>query len=97
MIEQVASNTANDPFAIRILPGTLWRNLYLFEAYVLYTLLKMIAVDAVPVTKQITWRCIPRKRCNELLGGPWRCGVFGDVNMDDATAYVGNPFCSKRS
>src|SRR5215475_7940476 len=88
MIEQVASNTANDPFAVWILPGTPWRNLDLFEAHVLYTLLNMIAVDAVPVTKQIMWRCIPRKRFNELLGGPWRCGVFGEVDMDDAPAVM---------
>ena len=70
MIEQVASDTANNPFAVAILPRTPWRNLYLFEADVLDTLLKMITVDAVPVPEQVSRCALPGTGVNDLLGRP---------------------------
>ena len=66
----------------------MWRNVHLFDAHVLDALLKMFTVDRVAVSQQIAWGCIPGKRLNDLLRGPLRCWVFGNVEMHDASALV---------
>jgi hypothetical protein len=45
-------------------------------------------VDAVAVTKEISWRRIPGKRFHDLLRGPFRTGRLGHVEMDDPSPFV---------
>src|SRR5215831_10473592 len=88
MIEYVATDTSNEPLAVGILPGTARGNFDFFDAHVLDVLLKMLTVDRVAVSQQVTWGRIPGKRLNDLLDGPLRRWMFGDVEMDDASALV---------
>jgi hypothetical protein len=46
------------------------------------------AIDLVPVTKQILRRAFPWERFDDLLRGPLRGWIAGDVEMEDATAIV---------
>jgi hypothetical protein len=51
VVEHVTADTADDPFTVRILPWTVWRNFHCFDAYVLDALLKMLTVDRVAVAQ----------------------------------------------
>ena len=70
MIEHIATDTPDDPLAIRILPGTAWGDLDLFDAHVAEALLKMCSVDAIAVAQEISWCSVPRKRLHDLLQTP---------------------------
>src|SRR5215510_3225088 len=88
MIEYVATNTPNEPLAVGILPGTARGNFDFFDAHVLDALLQMLTVDRVAVSQQVPCGRITRNRLNNLLDGPLRRWMFGDVEMDDASALV---------
>src|SRR5262245_20603836 len=88
MLEHVSAYTANHPFYIWILPRTLRGDKYFFDAHVVHTLLERTAIDAIPITQEIAGRGIPRKGFYNLLGRPLGCGVFRDMNVDDAAAFV---------
>ena len=45
-------------------------------------------VDRVPIPQEIARRGIPGKRLDDLLGGPLRRGMFGDIEMHDAPALM---------
>jgi hypothetical protein len=51
MIEYITAYTANDPLAVRILPGTAWGNLHCFNTHVFDALLHMLTVDRVAVSQ----------------------------------------------
>lgn len=50
---------------------------------------KRVTVDAVPIAEEVGWRGVVRERLHNLLGGPARGGMLGDVEVDDAPAIVG--------
>src|SRR5215510_850198 len=88
MIEYVTADTADDPLTVGILPWTAGRNFHFFNAYVLDALLKMLTVDRVAVSQEVTWGCLPGKRLDDLLCGPLCCGMLSDVEMHDAAALT---------
>src|SRR5262245_29278725 len=88
MIEHVAANTANDPLAVRILPGTSWGDLDLFDAQMLDALLQRSTVNGVSIAEEISRCGVPRKRLDDLLGRPLCRWVFGDVEMHDTPPFV---------
>ena len=47
------------------------------------------SVYAIAIAEQETRRCLPRERFGDLLGGPVRGRVLGDVEVDDAAPVVG--------
>ena len=47
-----------------------------------------IAVLSIPVTEQIAWSGIERKRLDELPSNPGACGMFGHVEMNDVSPVV---------
>jgi hypothetical protein len=53
VIQHLTTNTANQTFHIRILPGRSRRNQDLFDAHMPDVLLKERAVDAVPIAQEI--------------------------------------------
>jgi hypothetical protein len=55
---------------------------------VLDAVLERHTVDRVPIPEEIARRSIPGKRLNDLLSGPLRRRMFGDIEMHNATALM---------
>jgi hypothetical protein len=70
------------------LPRTARSDLDFFDAYVLDAVLERHAVNRVPIPKEISRHGIPGKRLNDLLGGPLRRGMFRNIEMHNATAFM---------
>src|SRR6266498_5720557 len=85
VIQTFAAETANEPFPVRILPGTPWCDLRFLNAHVPQPLPKDGFVDAVAIPEQVPWGLIQWERFDDLLRRPLRGGVRGDVDVDDPT------------
>ena len=72
LIEHLATETPDEPLAVRILPWTSRGDLHFFDTHVFDTLLEQCTVDRVPIPEEIARRGLPGKRLNDLLGGPPR-------------------------
>src|SRR5437016_12228311 len=48
-----------------------------------------VSADAISISEQPPWRRVIRKRLDDLLHGPVRRRMLGDVDVDDASASVG--------
>src|SRR5262249_40123679 len=59
-----------------------------FAPYILHAVLERRTVNGVPISEERARRGIPGKRLNDLLTGPLRRRVFGDVQMHDTSALV---------
>ena len=46
-------------------------------------------VDRIAVTQEVAWGGLPGERLHELLGRPLRRGGVGHVEVEDASAVVG--------
>ena len=88
IVETLPAHTTDEPFHIGTLPRAVRRNLHFFEVHVADSLLKIRAADCVPIPEQQSWRCIPRKRFDDLLGGPLGSWVFGHIDRHDAATLV---------
>ena len=88
VIEALSPDRSDEPFDEGILPWTSRCNHHFLEAHVSDSLLEGVAIDLVPVAKQILRREFPRERFHDLLGGPRRGRVRGDVEVQDTTAIV---------
>src|SRR5262245_28426171 len=82
VVETVAADGADKALHVRILPGRLGRNQYLFDPQVLDAVPKVLAVDAVAITKKITGRLIIRKRLGHLPGDPDGRRMIGHMKVD---------------
>ena len=89
VVQAFAADTPDQPLDVRILPRTPWGDHDLLDLHMLYPLLKGSAIDAVPVTQEIPRGLVPREGVNDLLGGPFRGGMLGDVEVDDAPSMMG--------
>ena len=88
MVEAFASHGTDEPLSERILPRALWRREYFFDAHALHAAPKVVAVDAVAIAEQKRRRGVIGKGVHELLGGPVRCGMLGDVEVNDTSSMV---------
>jgi len=89
VVQTLPSNRADDPFRVRVLPGTPGGNQHLFYAHVLHPLLEVGAIHLVSIAKEIlgcriAWKCL-----HDLLGGPLSRWVLGHIKMDEAAAMMG--------
>jgi len=89
VVQAFTANTPDQPLNIRILPRTSWGDHDFLDPQMLYPLLKGRAIDAVPVTQEIPRGLVPREGLDDLLGGPFRGGMLGDVEVDDAPSMMG--------
>jgi hypothetical protein len=83
IVETLATDTADEPLNIRRLPRTTRRNFDFFDPHVTHALLERLSVNRIPVSQQVTWRCIPWKRVDHLLRGLLGGRVLGNVEMHD--------------
>jgi hypothetical protein len=88
MIKHIPAYTANYPLSVWILPWTLRGDKHFFNAHVVHALLERAAIDVVPIAQEIAGRVSPREGLDHLLGCPLGCGVFRDMKVDDAAAFV---------
>lgn len=88
MIEYIATDTPDEPLAVRILPGTTRGALHFFHAYILDAVLERHTVDRVLIPEEISWCRVPGKRLNDLLGRPDRGWMFGHIDMHDTSALM---------
>jgi hypothetical protein len=83
LIEHLASDTAKEPFDIRILPWAPWRDQRLSDALVVDPLPKVRAVSAVPVPQKIPWGLVQRECLHDLLCRPLGREMFSQVKVHD--------------
>ncbi len=50
---------------------------------------KFTAVNAIPISEQVSWCRLEGEGFDNLLGCPLGCGMFGHIEMPDAAPFVG--------
>ena len=89
VIQAFAANTPDEPFDVWVLPRTPGGDHDVFDPHMLYPLPKGGAVDTVPIPQEIARGLVPWGGVNDLLGGPFRGGMLGDVEVDHAPSMMG--------
>jgi hypothetical protein len=89
VVEALAANRPDDALDVRILPGGSWGSADAGHPERVDGVAEGGVEDRVPVVQQVARRDAPRKRLAELLPRPRRRGMRRDVDVEDATAVVG--------
>ena len=89
VVQALAANTTDDSLYETILPRTPRRSSNLLDAHSFHSCGEVIPIDTVAISNQISWRIVVGKRFNDLLRRPHCGGVFGDTEVQDSTAAVG--------
>jgi len=89
VVQALSANTPDQPLDVRILPWAPTSDDDLLDAHVGDAALEVSAVDAVAVTEQKARCFIPGERLDDLLGRPLGGWIRGDVEVENATAIVG--------
>jgi hypothetical protein len=88
MVQTFTADTPNQALDVRILPRTPWGNHDFFDPHMLYPRPKGSAIDAVPVAQEIPRGLVPWEGINDLLSGPFRGGMLGDIDVDEAPSMM---------
>ena len=88
MIEVLAADGSDKAFAVRILPGRPWRTHDFFDVHVVDAISKDRTVDGITITNQKSRHLIEWERFNDLLRGPLRRRMSGDVEVDEVTSIM---------
>src|SRR5881296_1343854 len=89
VVQTLASDGGDEPFREGVLPRALRSREDFTDPHALHALLKYVAVDAVAIAKEIRRCAVIGESLHDLLGGPVGGGVLGHVEVDDASAMVG--------
>ena len=89
MIQTFAPDRTDEPLREGVLPWTERRGQHFTDSHALNALPKWVTVDAIAIAEEIGRRGVVREGVDELLGGPDGGGMLGDVEMEDASAVVG--------
>ena len=88
MVGAFSAKRPDDPFTKGILPRRLSRADHFFDAERFDLLLEDVAEDRVSVTVKEPWFFSAGESLDDLLGGPLRGRILGDVVMNDAASIV---------
>src|SRR6516164_1268171 len=88
MIQAVTADGSDQPLHVGPLPWTGWRGEDFLYAQALDSLPKVIPIDLIPVSQQVTWRLILGKRLHHLLPCPPCRGTHRHVEVNDAAAMM---------
>ena len=88
MIETLASNGADDPFDITILPGRLRCRWYIVDSHRFYSIPVEPAVGAVSITDNIARHLVPVERFGNLPCRPFSGRTCSNFEMDQLAAIV---------
>ena len=89
VVQNFATNRANHSFDHGILPRRARSNELLFQAQTLDSLREICAIDGIPIPQQITRRDRVGESFDHLLSRPVSRGCFGDIEMKDFAALMG--------
>jgi hypothetical protein len=89
MIQTLAPDRADEPLREGVLPRTVGRRQDFTDPHALHSLPERGTVDAVVIAEEIGRCGVIREGVDDLLGGPGRGGMLGNVEVQDATAMVG--------
>jgi hypothetical protein len=89
VVETVSAYRPDKALNIGILPRRPGCRENFLDGEALNTTAEVVAVDTVAVAHQVLGRRVLGECLNDLLGGPVRAGVAGDVPVQDAPAVVG--------
>jgi hypothetical protein len=88
MIEAFAPNGSNQPFDDAVLPWTPGGGNDLLDVETNQLLVHCHAVHSIAITDEVT-RGVPiGNRFNQLLSNPFRCGVLGDIEVQNFSPPV---------
>ena len=88
VIEALATNRADQAFRVGILPRRTAGTHDLLDTHMLDPLAEELAVNPIAVTNQKPWRIVIRKGFDNLLRGPFRRRMRGDVEMHDVPSIM---------
>jgi len=89
MVETLPPHGSHEAFSKRILPRRPRCGETFFDANALDATTELGAEDAVAVADHEPGRGVLGERLDDLLGGPGRAGMLGDVEVQNAAAVVG--------
>jgi hypothetical protein len=84
VVQAVSPDGIDQPFDVWILPGRPRGGQHFFDAEVADTPLKVLAIDPVPVSKEVAWRSLFREGLHDLLRRPRCAGAGRDIEMQNA-------------
>jgi hypothetical protein len=88
VVEAVAPNRADQAFGERILPRTSSSREDFLNPHTLHALSEGVAVDGVSIAQEVGRGRVVREGVHDLLSGPRRGGMLGDVEVQDPAAMV---------
>src|SRR5262245_17974819 len=89
MIETLSPDRADEAFPEWILPRTSGSREDFLDLHALHTLAEGVPVDRIAIAQEIGGCGVVREGVPDLLGGPSRRGMLGDVEVEDPTPMVG--------
>jgi hypothetical protein len=84
-----ASDRTDQALRERVLPGAVRGRKDFVDLHTLHSVAKLLAIHQVTIAEEIGGRGVVRERIHDLLGGPSRGGMLGDVEVNDMPAVVG--------
>jgi hypothetical protein len=87
--QTLAPDLSDQALGERILPWAVRCREDFLHPQALHAVPKRLAVDLVTIAEEIGRCGVVREGVDDLLGGPGRSGMLGDVEVEDATAMVG--------
>jgi hypothetical protein len=88
VIQALTADRADEPLREGILPRAARCREDFLDPHPFQSVPKLLAVSLVAIAQEIGRRGVVREGIYDLLGGPVRGGVFGHVEVDDASAAV---------
>ncbi len=88
VVSTFSADTPVEPLDVRVLPGTVVRRHHLFDAHILDALSKPSSIDVVTISEQVSRRGVPWKCLDNLLSGPFGCGIRRYVEVNDLAPGV---------
>jgi len=89
VVEAFSTDAPDQPFHIRILPGTSRCGDHLLDAHVSDAPLEVLTIDSVMISEEVSRGLVPRERLHDLLGRPLCRRIRGDVEMENPASLVG--------
>src|ERR1044071_6555417 len=89
VVQALASDASDQALHVAILPRAFRCDLYLFNPHPFNSRSEMLAVDPVAISNHVPRRAVIRKRLDNLLCSPYCRGMLGDIEMEHASASMG--------
>jgi hypothetical protein len=89
VIETLSAYGSHKALSVGILPGRPRCCEHLVDADAAHSTAKLVSVDAIAIADHVLGRSVFGKCLDDLLGGPSRAGMLGDVEVKKTASVVG--------